>query len=110
MWHSEHLDKRLHNLETSIAEKQASALDILKDDMEEFACGEAAEATRDLFLYSDSDFYERFSMTVARELDVTSREELRELTKFVRLQMKLARDAPETSQDILREHEVEIGF
>jgi hypothetical protein len=33
-----------------------------------------------------------------------------EMKKFVRGQMKMAKDAPETSQDVLREHEAEIGF
>jgi hypothetical protein len=78
--------------------------------MQEFACYEASDATSNLFSYSESMFREAFSDAVAQELDVTSREELREMTKFIRLQMKLSNDAPETSQDVLREHEVDIGL
>jgi len=55
-------------------------------------------------------FAEAISHTVSQDPDVVCDEELMEMKKFVRAQMKLAKDAPETSQDVLREHEVEIGL
>jgi len=47
---------------------------------------------------------------IAQELNVPDCDELVEMTKFVGAQMKLAKEAPQTAQDVLREHEVEIGL
>lgn len=47
---------------------------------------------------------------IAQELNVPDCDELVEMTKFVGAQMKLAKEAPQTAQDVLREHEAEIGL
>jgi hypothetical protein len=108
MQHSHHLEARFIELETSLTEKQASDFKSLEQDMEDFVYYEANEAAK--VQLSTSEFHEAVSEAVAQELNITSREELKEMTQFVRLQMKLSKNAPETSQDILREHEVEIGL
>lgn len=45
-----------------------------------------------------------------RDVDFDDDDEWMEIKEFVLRQMKAAKDAPESSQDILREHEAEIGF
>ena len=76
--------------------------------MEEFVRDEASAVVNELISYSG--FAESIREIVTRDFNVTNFDELAEMTKFVRQQMKLAKDVPETSQDILREHEAEIGF
>lgn len=76
--------------------------------MTELVYEEASEAAQ--YLLSTSEFADAIRDAVTQELNVTNCDELVEMTKFVRQQMKLAKDAPETAQDVLREHEVEIGL
>ncbi|KAH0285974.1 hypothetical protein M436DRAFT_84979 [Aureobasidium namibiae CBS 147.97] len=106
--HEGHLDKRFSDLETSLREEQNSRLQIIEYDIAADIEYEANEAVEDIL------FGERLaaaiSNAVAQDPDVVCDEELMEMKKFVRAQMKLAKDAPETSQDVLREHEVEIGL
>ena len=111
MQYSKHLEKRLRNLETSIASNRTINYDILRENIEEIVYDQVNEAIKPAKnLLSTSDFAGAVSDTIAQELNVSDCGELREMTEFVRLQMKMAKAAPETSRDILREHEVETGL
>jgi hypothetical protein len=76
--------------------------------MEEELCDIASGAADDLLF--DERFAEVISKAVAQDPDVACDEELVEMKKFVRGQMKMAKETPETTQDVLREHETEIGL
>jgi hypothetical protein len=108
MQYSEYLDERFREMEESLTNKQNRDLDILRQDLEADAAYMATEAADDV-LYTEK-FAEAISHAVARDPDIVCDEELTEMKKFVRVQMKLSKDAPETSQDVLREHEAEIGL
>lgn len=106
--YSEYLEERLHELEVSLTTKQDLEIDMLKGDMEQLVYETATEAADDL-LFTER-FAEAIGNAVTQDADVACNEEMVEIKKFVRGQMKMAKDAPETSQDVLREHEAEIGF
>jgi hypothetical protein len=106
--HSEYLEERLHEFEVSLTAKQDLEIDMLKGDVEQLVYETATEAADDL-LFTER-FAEAIGHTVTQDPDVACNEEMVEMKKFVRGQMKMAKDAPETSQDVLREHEAEIGF
>lgn len=105
---SNRLQTRFCELETSLKEQQTSRLQIMEQDIAADIEYEANEAVDDV-LFTER-FAEAVSHAVTQDPDVVCDEELMEMKKFVRAQMKLAKDAPETSQDVLREHEVEIGL
>jgi hypothetical protein len=81
---------------------------MLKGDVEQLVYETATEAADDLLF--NERFAEAIGNAVTQDSDVACNEEMVEMKKFVRGQMKMAKDAPETSQDVLREHEAEIGF
>jgi hypothetical protein len=104
----EYLEERLCELEVSLTAKQDLEIDMLKGDVEQLVYETATEAADDL-LFTER-FAEAIGNAVTQDPDVACNEEMVEMKKFVRGQMKMAKDAPETSQDVLREHEAEIGF
>jgi hypothetical protein len=108
MQHSEYLDERFREIEESLTNKQNKDLDILRQDLEADAAYMATEAADDLL--SGEEFAEAIRHAVDLDPDIVCDEELVEMKKFVRVQMKLSKDAPETAQDVLREHEAEIGL
>lgn len=104
----EYLEERLCELEVSLTAKQDLEIDILKGDVEQLVYETATEAADDL-LFTER-FAEAIGNAVTQDPDVAYNEEMVEMKKFVRGQMKMAKDAPETSQDVLREHEAEIAW
>ncbi|KAK6003814.1 hypothetical protein QM012_009585 [Aureobasidium pullulans] len=105
---SEQIEERMHDMETALTDKQNVNFDILQDDIEGDIYDTATEAVENLFV--SEKFAEAISNAVEQHPDIVCDDELIEMKKFVRRQMKVAKDAPESSQDVLREHEAEIGF
>lgn len=95
-------------MEVSLTSKQNENFDILQEDIEGDIYDTATEAAENLLL--STKFAEAISNVVVQDPDIICDEELIEMKKFVRRQMKVAKDAPESSQDVIREHEAEIGF
>ena len=88
-------------------------LDNLREEMSSLVYHETEEANEAInTLLSTSDF-DNFDNAVrniiTQDFNVMNCDELVEMANFVRLQMKATKDAPETAQDVLREHEAEIG-
>ncbi|KAH0254817.1 hypothetical protein KCU91_g17801, partial [Aureobasidium melanogenum] len=102
------IEERLREMEVSLTSKQNENFDILQEDIEGDIYDTATEAAENLLL--STKFAEAISNAVVQDPDIICDEELIEMKKFVRRQMKVAKDAPESSQDIIREHEAEIGF
>ncbi|CAD0114455.1 unnamed protein product [Aureobasidium uvarum] len=105
---NEQIEERLRVMEASLVEKQNENFDILQEDIEGDIYDTATEAADNL-LFS-ARFAEAISNAVVQDPNIACDDELTEVKKFVRRQMKVAKDAPENSQDVLREHEAEIGF
>lgn len=95
-------------MEASLTDRQDVNFDILQDNIEGDLYDKATEVLENL-LASDR-FAEAINDAVVRDPDIVCDDELIEMKKFVRRQMKVAKDAPESSQDVIREHEAEIGF
>lgn len=106
--HSNQIEERLREMEVSLTDKQNENFDILQEDIEGDIYDTATEAAENLLL--STKFAEAISNAVEQNPDIICDEDLVEMKKFVRRQMKAAKDAPESSQDIIREHEAEIGF
>ncbi|KAG9642815.1 hypothetical protein KCU64_g12010, partial [Aureobasidium melanogenum] len=102
------IEERLREMEVSLTDKQNENFDILQEDIEGDIYDTATEAAENLLL--STKFAEAISNAVVQNPEIVCDEELVEIKKFVRRQMKVAKDAPESSQDIIREHEAEIGF
>ncbi|KAG9518862.1 hypothetical protein KCV07_g5275, partial [Aureobasidium melanogenum] len=102
------IEERLREMEVSLTDKQNENFDILQEDIEGDIYNTATEAAENLLL--STKFAEAISNAVVQNPDIICDEDLVEMKKFVRRQMKAAKDAPESSQDIIREHEAEIGF
>lgn len=105
--HSNQIEERLREMEVSLTDKQNENFDILQEDIEGDIYDTATEAAENLLL--STKFAEAISNAVVQNPDIICDEDLVEMKKFVRRQMKAAKDAPESSQDIIREHEAEIG-
>lgn len=95
-------------MEASVTDKQNVNFDTLQHDIEGDMYDTATEAVENLF--ASERFAEAINDAVERDPDIICDDELIEMKKFVRRQMKVAKDAPESSQDVIREHEAEIGF
>ncbi|KEQ65734.1 uncharacterized protein M437DRAFT_81587 [Aureobasidium melanogenum CBS 110374] len=102
------IEERLCEMEVSLTSKQNENFDMLQEDIEGDIYDTATEAAENLLL--STKFAEAISNVVVQDPDIICDEELIEMKKFVRRQMKVAKDAPESSQDVIREHEAEIGF
>ncbi|KAG9588415.1 hypothetical protein KCU77_g8730, partial [Aureobasidium melanogenum] len=102
------IEERLREMETSLTDKQNENFDILQEDIEGDIYDTATEAAENLLL--STKFAEAISNAVVQNPEIICDEEMIEMMKFVRRQMKVAKDAPESSQDVIREHEAEIGF
>lgn len=99
-------------MEASLTDQQNENFNTLQRDLEGDICDTATEAVENLFTSErfDDAINEAINDAVERDPDILCDDELIEMKKFVRRQMKVAKDAPESSQDVLREHEAEIGF
>ncbi|KAH0369257.1 hypothetical protein KCU65_g3490, partial [Aureobasidium melanogenum] len=102
------IEERLREMEASLTSNQNINFEILQEDIEGDIYDTATEAAENLLL--STKFAEAISNAVEQDPDIVCDEELIEMKKFVRRQMKVAKDAPESSQDVIREHEAEIGF
>ncbi|THZ63381.1 hypothetical protein D6C86_03211, partial [Aureobasidium pullulans] len=95
------LEERLVDIKSSLESRQDDKFYQLRYDIEGDMYDIAHDATSDCI---------GSTLEAHRDVGFDDDDEWMEIKEFVLRQMKAAKDAPESSQDILREHEAEIGF
>ncbi|THX44863.1 hypothetical protein D6D10_00191 [Aureobasidium pullulans] len=102
------LEERLVDIKSSLESRQDDKFQQMRYDFEGDMYDIANDATDGLL--EPEQLREAMSVVFESRPETVFGEKWMEIKEFVLRQMKAAKDAPESSQDILREHEAEIGF
>ncbi|THW73120.1 hypothetical protein D6D19_05925 [Aureobasidium pullulans] len=102
------LEERLVDIKSSLESRQDDKFQQMRYDFE----GDMYDIANDAAdgLLEPEQLREAMSVVFESRPETVFGEKWMEIKEFVLRQMKAAKDAPESSQDILREHEAEIGF
>jgi hypothetical protein len=102
------LEERLVDIKSSLESRQDDKFQQMRYDFEGDMYDIANDATDGLL--EPEQLREAMSVVFESRPETVFGEKWMEIKEFVLRQMKAAKDGPESSQDILREHEAEIGF